>query len=142
MIKSKTLISQIDEQDDNTDASYMVEKQVERHDEAETSLKQQSSEMRKSSTKELQVSLEGLIPVNQLKEVIMETIKDKIDRSSKSSMTYTKLYAQRIDNTTMSVSYQPSKFQQFDDKSNSKQHVAHIIETCNSAGTYEDHLVK
>ncbi|KAL0461233.1 UNVERIFIED_CONTAM: hypothetical protein Slati_0010900 [Sesamum latifolium] len=92
--------------------------------------------------KELQVSLEGLIPVDQLKEFIMGTIQNKLGGSSKSSMTYTKSYTQRIDNLKIPVSYQPSKFQQFDGKGNPKQHVAHFIETCNNAGTYGDHLVK
>ncbi|KAL0449412.1 UNVERIFIED_CONTAM: hypothetical protein Slati_1497600 [Sesamum latifolium] len=115
---------------------------MEAHDEAETSLKQQSNEREKSSTKELQVSSEGLIPVDQLKEFIMGTIQNKLSGSSKSSMTYTKPYTQRIDDLKMPVGYQLPKFQQFDGKGNPKQHVAHFIETYNNAGTYGDHLVK
>ncbi|KAL0285235.1 UNVERIFIED_CONTAM: hypothetical protein Sradi_7179500 [Sesamum radiatum] len=42
----------------------------------------------------------------------------------------------------MSMDYQPPKFQQLDGKDNSKQHVAHFVETCNNMGTYDDHLVK
>ncbi|KAL0442178.1 UNVERIFIED_CONTAM: hypothetical protein Sradi_0156700 [Sesamum radiatum] len=42
----------------------------------------------------------------------------------------------------MAMGYQQPKFQQFDGKSNPKQHVAHFIESCNNAGTYGDHLVK
>ncbi|KAI3445009.1 hypothetical protein Pfo_001674 [Paulownia fortunei] len=42
----------------------------------------------------------------------------------------------------MSVDYQPLKFQQFDDKGNPKQHVAHFVETCNNVGIYGDCLVK
>ena len=34
----------------------------------------------------------------------------------------------------MSNKYQPPKFQQFDEKGNKKQHVAHFIETCEIAG--------
>ncbi|KAL0396060.1 UNVERIFIED_CONTAM: hypothetical protein Scaly_0054400 [Sesamum calycinum] len=40
----------------NTDASYNGEKQLEAHEEGETSLSQQSNEREKSSTKELQIS--------------------------------------------------------------------------------------
>ncbi|KAL0294144.1 UNVERIFIED_CONTAM: hypothetical protein Scaly_2573900 [Sesamum calycinum] len=113
-------ISKLINKIDNTDASHVVGKKIEAHDEAETSLKQQSSEREKSSTKELQVSSEGLIPVDQLKEFIMGTIQNKLDGSSKSSMTYTKPYTERINNLQMSVGYQPLKFQQFDDKGNQK----------------------
>ncbi|TYK20964.1 ty3-gypsy retrotransposon protein [Cucumis melo var. makuwa] len=38
--------------------------------------------------------------------------------------------------------YQPPKFQQFDEKGNPKQHVAHFIETCETTGTRGDLLVK
>ncbi|KAL0433584.1 UNVERIFIED_CONTAM: hypothetical protein Slati_2692700 [Sesamum latifolium] len=126
----------------STDASHVAGNQAETHDEAGTSLKQQSNEREKSSTKEQQVSLEGLIPVDRLKECTMGTIQNKLGGSSKSSMTYTKPYTQRIDNLKMPVGYQPPKFQQFDDKGNPKQHVAHFIETCNNVGNYKDHLVK
>ncbi|KAL0301842.1 UNVERIFIED_CONTAM: hypothetical protein Sradi_6461000 [Sesamum radiatum] len=127
---------------DNTYASHVAEKKIEAHDEAETSLKQQSNEREKLSTKELQVSSEGLIPVDQLKEFIMGTIQNKLGGNSKSSMTYTKPYTQRIDNLKMSVAYQLPKFQQFDGKGNPKQHVVHFIETCNNVGTDGDHPVK
>ncbi|KAL0463424.1 UNVERIFIED_CONTAM: hypothetical protein Slati_0230000 [Sesamum latifolium] len=75
-------------------------------------------------------------------EFIMGTIQNKLSGSSKSFMTYTKPYTQRIDDLKIPVGYQPPKFQQFDGKGNPKQHVAHFIETCNNAGTYGDHLVK
>ncbi|KAL0454266.1 UNVERIFIED_CONTAM: hypothetical protein Slati_0765800 [Sesamum latifolium] len=94
---------------DSTDASHIARKQMEAHDEAETSLKQQPNEREKSSTKELQVSSEGLIPVDQLKEFIMGTIQNKLGGSSKSSMTYTKPYTQRINDLKMPVGYQPPK---------------------------------
>ncbi|KAL0440651.1 UNVERIFIED_CONTAM: hypothetical protein Sradi_0004000 [Sesamum radiatum] len=103
-------ISKLMNKIDNTDASHVARNQIEAHDEAETSLKQQSNEREKSSTKELQVSSEGLIPVDQLKEFIMGTIQNKLSRNSKSSMTYTKPYTQRINNLKMPVDYQPDKF--------------------------------
>ncbi|KAL0328055.1 UNVERIFIED_CONTAM: hypothetical protein Scaly_2238100 [Sesamum calycinum] len=72
----------------------------------------------------------------------MGTIQNKLGGNSKSSMTYTKPYTQRIDNLKMSVAYQLPKFQQFDGKGNPKQHVVHFIETCNNVGTDGDHPVK
>ena len=42
----------------------------------------------------------------------------------------------------MSMGYQPPKFQSFDGKENPKQYVAHLVETCNNAGTYGNLLVK
>ncbi|KAL0411934.1 UNVERIFIED_CONTAM: hypothetical protein Slati_3783100 [Sesamum latifolium] len=126
---------------DNVDASHIMGKQVEAHDEAEVSIKQRYA-VNDKSTKELQVSSDGLIPLDQLKKFIEGTIKSKIERSSKSSLTYSKPYTPRIDRLKMSMVYQPPKFQQFDGKGNSKQHVAHFIETCNNAGAYGDHLVK
>ncbi|KAL0294647.1 UNVERIFIED_CONTAM: hypothetical protein Sradi_6875200 [Sesamum radiatum] len=126
---------------DNIDASHIMGKQVEARDEVEASIKQHYTENDKS-TKELQISADELIPVDQLKEFIEGTIKSKIERSSKSSLTYSKPYTQRIDNLKMPMGYQPPKFHQFDGKANPKQHVAHFVETCNNVGTYGDHLVK
>ncbi|KAH6815278.1 hypothetical protein C2S51_020098 [Perilla frutescens var. frutescens] len=96
----------------------------------------------KSFGKELNVSVDGSIPINQLKEFIEGTIKDRFGESSKSMAVYSKPYTQRINNLKMLVGYQPPKFQQFDRKGNPRQHVAHFVETCNNAGTYGDHLVK
>ncbi|KAL0448660.1 UNVERIFIED_CONTAM: hypothetical protein Slati_1422400 [Sesamum latifolium] len=123
---------------DNVDASHIMGKQVEAHDEPEVSTKQRYTENDKSA-KELQVSSDGLISVDQLKEFIEGTIRSKIEGSSKSSLTYSKPYTPRIDNLKMPMGYQPPKFQQFDSKGNPKQHVAHFVETCNNAGTYGDH---
>ncbi|KAL0405087.1 UNVERIFIED_CONTAM: hypothetical protein Slati_3822600 [Sesamum latifolium] len=126
---------------DNIDASHVMGKQVDAHDEAEVSTKQCYAENDKSA-KDLQVSSDGLIPVDQLKEFIEGTIRSKIEGSSKSSLTYSKPYTPRIDSLKMPMAYQPPKFQQFDGKGNPKQHVAHFVKTCNNAGTYDDHLVK
>ncbi|KAL0306903.1 UNVERIFIED_CONTAM: hypothetical protein Sradi_6107600 [Sesamum radiatum] len=126
---------------DNVDASHVMGKQVEAHDEVEASTKQHYTE-RDKYEKELQISSDGLIPVDQLKEFIEGTIKSKIEGSSKSFLTYSKPYTPRIDSLKMPMGYQPPKFQQFDGKGNPKQHVAHFVETCNNAGTYGDHLVK
>ncbi|KAL0413499.1 UNVERIFIED_CONTAM: hypothetical protein Sradi_1551600 [Sesamum radiatum] len=85
---------------DNVDASHVMGKQVEAHDEAEVSTKQRYTENDKSA-KELQVSSDGLIPVDQLKEFIEGKIRSKIEGSSKSSLTYSKPYTPRIDNLKM-----------------------------------------
>ncbi|KAL0404514.1 UNVERIFIED_CONTAM: hypothetical protein Sradi_2092200 [Sesamum radiatum] len=119
--------------------NHIMGKQVEAHDEAEVSTKQHYIEKDKFA-KELQISSDGLIPMDQLKEFIERTIRSKIVGSSKSSLTYSK--SQRIDNLKMPIGYQPPKFQKFDGKSHPKQHVAHFVETCNNVASYGDHLVK
>ncbi|KAL0349835.1 UNVERIFIED_CONTAM: hypothetical protein Sradi_4132700 [Sesamum radiatum] len=135
------IIAQLINKVDNIDASHVMGKQVEAHDEVEAPAKQHYTKKDKY-TKELQISSDGLIPVDQLKEFIEESIRSKIEGSSRSSLTYFKPYTPRIDSLKTPMGYQPQKFQQFDGKGNPKQHVAHFIETCNNTGTYGDHLVK
>ncbi|KAL0283054.1 UNVERIFIED_CONTAM: hypothetical protein Sangu_2915000 [Sesamum angustifolium] len=77
----------------NVDASHVMGKQVEAHDEVEASAKQHYTEKDKY-TKELQISSDGLIPVDQLKEFIEGIIRSKIEGSSKSSLTYSKPYTE------------------------------------------------
>ncbi|KAL0284003.1 UNVERIFIED_CONTAM: hypothetical protein Sangu_2854900 [Sesamum angustifolium] len=134
-------IARLIDKADNFVASYVMGKQVEAHDEVEAPNKQHYTEKDKSA-KELQISSDGLIPVDQLKEFIEGTIKSKIEESSRSSLTYSKPYTLRIHSLKMPIGYQLPKFQQFDGKSNPKQHVVHFIEKCNNAGTYDDHLIK
>ncbi|WMV46788.1 hypothetical protein MTR67_040173 [Solanum verrucosum] len=98
--------------------------------------------IKKTKINEIHLSVDGLIPINQLKDFIIEVLEDKSESLSKFSPTYAKPYIQRIDNLKMPNGYQPSKLQQFDGKENPKQHIAHFIETCNDAGTYHDYLVK
>ncbi|KAL0287500.1 UNVERIFIED_CONTAM: hypothetical protein Sangu_2689000 [Sesamum angustifolium] len=117
----------------NVDTTHIIGKQAEAHDEVEASMKQHYTKKDKSA-KEFQVSSDGMIPVDQLKEFIEGTIRSKIDGNSKSPLTHSKPYTQRIDNLKMSIGYQPLKSQQFDGKCNPKQHTAHFIETCNNAG--------
>ncbi|XP_070057701.1 uncharacterized protein [Nicotiana tomentosiformis] len=103
--------------------------------------KEDSSKKQATTTKQIQVSAEGLIPIEKLKDFIMESIKDKRE-SSRLSLTYAKPYTQIINNLKMHVGYQPPKLQQFDSKGNPRQYVAHFVETCNNVGTYGDYLVK
>ncbi|KAL0285946.1 UNVERIFIED_CONTAM: hypothetical protein Sangu_2756000 [Sesamum angustifolium] len=89
--------------------------QVEVHDKAEVSTKKHYNKKDKSA-KELQISSDRLISVDQLKEFIEGTIGSKIEGSSRSSLTYSKPYTPWIDSLKMPVGYQPPKFQQFDGK--------------------------
>ncbi|KAA0064216.1 retrotransposon gag protein [Cucumis melo var. makuwa] len=75
-------------------------------------------------------------------EMIANSIKTQYGGSAQTFSLYSKPYTKRIDNLRMPNGYQPSKFQQFDGKGNPKQHVAHFIETCETAGTRGDLLVK
>ncbi|XP_060175578.1 uncharacterized protein LOC132606203 isoform X1 [Lycium barbarum] len=108
----------------------------------ETQEEEESSAKQATTIRKVQVPAEGLIPAGQLKDFIMEAIKDKFKPAPKSSLTYAKPYTRRIDKLKMPASYQPPKLQQFDGKGNPKQHIAHFVETCNNAGTYGDYLVK
>lgn len=60
--------------------------------------------------KEIQVSSEGRIPINQIKGFIIGTIKDKYEVATKSSLTYARPYTARMGSLKMSASYQPPKF--------------------------------
>ncbi|KAH6772717.1 ribosomal protein L9 [Perilla frutescens var. frutescens] len=102
----------------------------------------QTNEDGRAATKGIQVSSDGFIQIDQLREFIEGTIKSKFDGGSKSSSTYSKTYTQRIDNLKMPLGYQPPKFTQFDGKGNPIQHVAHFVETCNNVGTFGDYLMK
>ncbi|GAA0187402.1 hypothetical protein LIER_34690 [Lithospermum erythrorhizon] len=97
----------------------------------------------KISSKEanIQISSEGLIPIDQLKQFIEGTIKSKYE-DPKTSHAYVKPYTRWIDLMRMPNGYQPPKLQQFDGNGNPKQHVAHFVKTCNNAGTDGDYLVK
>ncbi|KAL0288518.1 UNVERIFIED_CONTAM: hypothetical protein Sangu_2654000 [Sesamum angustifolium] len=78
---------------DNIDTSHVMGKQVEAHDEVEAPAKQLYTEKDKYA-KELQISSDGLIPVDELKEFIEGTIRSKIEGSSNSSLTYPNLTLQ------------------------------------------------
>ena len=81
------------------------------------------------------------LSVQQLQDMITNTIRAQYGGSSTSSLTYSKP-TKRIDNMRMSNGYQPPKFLQFDGKGNPKQHIAHFVETCENAGTQGGLLVK
>ena len=59
--------------------------------------------MRKQTKiKEIHISAEGLISIDQLQNFIIEAIEDKSESSSKSSPIYANPYTQTIDNLQMS----------------------------------------
>ena len=87
-------------------------------------------------------ALLGALSIQQLQEMIANTIKAQYEGSSYTSVLYSKPYSKRIDALRMPRGYQPPKFMQFDGKGNPKQHVAHFVETCNNAGTEGDHIAK
>ncbi|KAA0063077.1 ty3-gypsy retrotransposon protein [Cucumis melo var. makuwa] len=78
------------------------------------------------------------LSVQQLQEMIVNSIKTQYGGPAQMFSLYSKPYTKRIDNMRMPHGYQPPKFQQFDGKGNPKQHVAHFIETCETAGTRGD----
>ncbi|KAM1304810.1 hypothetical protein ACFX2F_022420 [Malus domestica] len=87
-------------------------------------------------------ALIGSLSIQQLQEMITNTIKAQYEGSSHTSLFYSKPYSKKIDALKMPMGYQPLKFMQFDGKGNPKQHVAHFVETCNNAGTEGDYLAK
>ncbi|KAA0057580.1 ty3-gypsy retrotransposon protein [Cucumis melo var. makuwa] len=82
------------------------------------------------------------LSVQRLQEMIANSIKTQYGGPAQTFSLYSKPYTKRIDNMRMPHGYQPPKFQQFDGKGNPKQHVAHFIETYETAGTRGDLLVK
>ncbi|KAA0057247.1 ty3-gypsy retrotransposon protein [Cucumis melo var. makuwa] len=74
--------------------------------------------------------------------MIISSIRAQYGGPQKTSFMYFKLYTKRINDLQMSVGYQPPKFQQFDEKRNPKQHIAHFVETCKNAGSREYQLVR
>ncbi|KAM2859962.1 hypothetical protein COP2_025317 [Malus domestica] len=87
-------------------------------------------------------ALMGSLSIQQLQEIITNTIKAQYEGSSNTSGLYSKPYSKKIDALRIPKGYQPPKFMQFDGKGNPKQHVAHFVETCNNAGTEWDYLAK
>ncbi|KAL0437692.1 UNVERIFIED_CONTAM: hypothetical protein Sradi_0477100 [Sesamum radiatum] len=82
------------------------------------------------------------LSVQQLQEMITNTIKTHRDGITQSLSAYSKPYTKHINDLRMPMGYQPPELRQFDGKGNSRQHIIHFIETCNNAGTGSDLLVK
>ncbi|KAA0025352.1 ty3-gypsy retrotransposon protein [Cucumis melo var. makuwa] len=74
--------------------------------------------------------------------MIVNSVRAQYGRPLQTSFMYSKSYTKGINNLRMSLGYQPPKFQQFDGKGNPKQHIAHFIETCETAESREDQLFR
>ena len=80
-----------------------------------------------SAVKDSQQKLSEAVTTSQLKDLIKKAIKDQVYSVIQPSYTYAKPYSQKIDRLKMPGNYQPPKFQQFDGKGNSRQHIAHFV---------------
>ena len=105
------------------------------HDHKFTSVKDDEGREIENTSRWEQSTSVALLSVQQLQDMITNTIRAQYEGSSTSSLTYSKPYTKRIDNIRMPNGYQPPKFLQFDGKGNPKQHIAHFVETCENAGT-------
>ena len=100
-----------------------------------TSTKDDKGKENQDTPQQEQFTSVALLSVQQLYDMITNTIRAQYGGSSTSSLTYAKPYTKRIDNMRMPNGYQPPKFLQFDGKGNPKQHIAYFIETYENAGT-------
>jgi len=80
--------------------------------------------------------------IEQIQNLIVNAVKAQLGEESCKTNLYTKSHTKRIDALRMPCDYQPPKFNQFDGKSNPKQHITQFIKTCNYASTEGDRLVK
>ncbi|KAK4728951.1 hypothetical protein R3W88_021939 [Solanum pinnatisectum] len=67
--------------------------------------------------------------IQQLQDMITNTIKAQYGSLPQSSLGYSKSYSKRIEGLLMPIGYQPPKLQQFDGRGNPRQHIAHFVET-------------
>ena len=73
--------------------------------------------------KMVEFALMASLSVQQLQDMITNTIRVQYGGPSQSTLMYSKPYTKRIDNLRMPVGYQPPKLQSFYGKRNPKQHV-------------------
>ncbi|XP_009777919.2 uncharacterized protein [Nicotiana sylvestris] len=92
--------------------------------------------------KEKQSTSVAALYVQQLQDMITNTIRAQYGGPSQSSLYYSKPYTKRIDCLTMPTNYQPPKLHQFDGKRNPRQHIGHFVKICSNAGMHGDLLVK
>ena len=83
-----------------------------------------------------------LMSVKLIQNLITDAVKAHLGGNSHKIHLCKKPYAKRIDALHVPDGYQPPKLNQFDGKSNPKQHIAHFIKTSNNAGTEGNRLVK
>lgn len=98
-------ISRVMDKVDKAETSQMAEKALEVPDGVEVSTKQPANDHQESVAKELQLSSDGSIPIDQLKDFIEGTIKNKLEGGTKSTLVYAKPYSTRIDGLKMPTGY-------------------------------------
>jgi len=82
-----------------------------------------------------------LMTVEQIQDLIANTVKAQLGGGGRKTHLHTKAYTKRVDALHMPRGYQPQKFQQFNGKGNPKQHVAHFIETCSNVSMDDDLMI-
>ena len=119
-------------------------KSSESEDEERASVQSETSNKEVRSKKGGKLKNDGspsLIIVEQMQDLLANTVKIQLGVGVHKTHLYTKPYTKRVDTLYMPCGYQLPKFQQFDGKGNPKQHVALFIKTCN-AGTNGNLMVK
>ena len=106
---------------------------------ANTSMAEQP---RPEATGSLPSTSAASLSVQQLQDMIVDTIRLQQREPQRAWRAYAKPYTRRIELLEMPSGYQPPKFHQFDGRGDPRQHIAHFVETCDSAGTRGDMLVK
>ncbi|CAL8084384.1 unnamed protein product [Prunus armeniaca] len=88
------------------------------HHEAESSEKGLGHEIESGETSHGKVDAAsvGFFSIQQLQDMIANTIRVQYGAPSGDTLMYSKPYTRRIDNLRMSTGYQPPKFQQFDER--------------------------
>lgn len=84
------------------------------------------------STKELHVSPDGLVSIDQIRQIILGTIKDKFEKRSKLSFTYIKPYTKIIDILKMPTCYHLPNFNNLMAKVIQSNILLAFVETCNN----------
>ncbi|CAL5443781.1 unnamed protein product [Camellia sinensis] len=84
----------------------------------------------------------ALLSVQQLQDMITNTIRAQYSGVPQSTLMYSKPYTRQMDSLQMPIDCQPPKFVQFDRRGNPKQHIVYFVETCDSVGTEGNFLVK
>ncbi|KAL0309177.1 UNVERIFIED_CONTAM: hypothetical protein Sradi_5860000 [Sesamum radiatum] len=95
-----------------------------------------------NTSKGIPVSTDGFVSIEHVKNTVNEVMAKTYETQGQSFKSYVKPFTKRIEQLRMPENYQPPKFQQFNGYGDSRQHIAHFVETCNNAGTDEDLLVK
>ncbi|CAL9014031.1 unnamed protein product, partial [Prunus brigantina] len=92
------------------------------HHEAESSEKGlgHETESGEKSHGKIDAASVGSLSVQQLQDMIVNTIRVQYGAPFRDMLMYSKPYTRRIDNLRMPTGYQPPKFQQFDGKGNPK----------------------